>query len=81
MIPRQNVENLMLRQEVIDAVKRGQFHIYAVQSIDQGLEILTGKKAGTMKADGTYSDGTIHSAVQNRLHGMAESVRRSRRGK
>jgi len=78
MIPRQNVENLMLKQEVIDAVKRGQFHIYAVESIDQGLEILTGKKAGRIKADASYPEGTVHHAVQNRLKGMAESVKRSK---
>ncbi len=78
MIPCQNVENLMLKPEVIDAVKRGQFHVYAVETIDQGLEILTGKKAGRMKADGTYPDGTIHAAVQSRLQGMAESVKRRR---
>ncbi len=76
MIPRQNVENLMLKQEVIEAVKSGQFHVYAVDTIDEGLEILTGRKAGHMKADGTYADGTVHKAVQNRLQGMAESVRR-----
>jgi lon-related putative ATP-dependent protease len=81
MIPRQNVENLMLKQPVIDAVKRGEFHIFAVETIDQGLEILTGRKAGQTRADGTYPEGSIHGAVQDRLQAMAESARRNRRRK
>ncbi|MFB3903503.1 MAG: Lon protease family protein [Acidobacteriota bacterium] len=81
IIPRQNVANLMLKQQVIEAVRAGQFHIYAIDSIDQGLEILTGREAGRMRADGSYPEGTIHHAVQRRLQAMAESVKRSRRKK
>jgi predicted ATP-dependent protease len=48
MIPRRNVDNLMLRQDVIDAVKSGQFHIWAVSTIDEGIEILTGMPMGQL---------------------------------
>ena len=46
MIPESNVQNLMLKEEVLDAVKAGQFNIYSVKSIDEGIEVLTGTKAG-----------------------------------
>lgn len=75
LIPTTNVDNLMLRTEVIDAVREGQFHVYAVESIDQGIELLTGVPAGERQPDGTYPEGTVHDAVQRRLHELAERVR------
>ena len=47
MIPDSNVQNLMLKEEVVDAVKAGKFNIYSVKTIDEGIEVLTGTKAGT----------------------------------
>jgi lon-related putative ATP-dependent protease len=79
MIPHQNVPNLMLSREVIEAVKQNRFHIYAVQDIDQGLEILSGEKAGKAKTDGTYPPDSIHGKVMDRLSGMAEIVREAQR--
>lgn len=72
MIPHQNVKDLMIRQEVLDAVKDKKFHIYAVETIEQGIEILTGYKAGKQQDDGTYEDGTIFNLVDRKLRDYAE---------
>jgi predicted ATP-dependent protease len=76
MIPVQNVKNLMLRQDVVEAVGQGKFHIYAVSSISEGIEILTGIPAGE-KADGAYPEGTINCMVEQRLKQIAESLKKS----
>jgi lon-related putative ATP-dependent protease len=76
IIPRQNVRNLMLRSEVVNAVGDGRFHVYAVETVDEGIEILTGLPAGEREADGKYPEGTIHGMAQRRLEEMAEIVRR-----
>src|SRR5208282_5373122 len=60
IIPKRNVHNLMIRQEVVDAVKEGKFAIYPIDRIEEGMEILTGKEAGRMNEDGTYPEGTIN---------------------
>jgi predicted ATP-dependent protease len=75
IIPESNVKDLMLRKDVLQAVKEGKFHIYAVKTIDQGIEILTGKKAGTRKADGTYPRGTINALVDAKLKELAEGLK------
>ncbi len=72
MIPHQNVKDLMLRQDVVDAVTERKFHIYAVESIQQGIEILTGFKAGELQDDGTYEDGTVFNRVDRKLMNYAE---------
>lgn len=75
MIPRSNVRHLMLKQEVIDAVREGNFHIWAIENVDQGLEILTGIPAGERIAEGGYPEGTVHFMVDKRLREMAEMVK------
>ncbi len=75
LIPRKNLKNLMLRQEVVDAVQQGEFHIYAVGTIDEGIEVLTGIKAGKRKKDGTYPQGSINWKVNERLKEMATKLR------
>ena len=75
MIPHQNVKNLMLREDVVEAIRDGNFHIYAVASIDEGIEILTGREAGTRQVDGTYADGTISYLVDKRLKELSQSMR------
>lgn len=75
VIPAANVKHLMLREEVVDAVREGRFHIYAVSTIDEGIEILTGKEAGRAQEDGTYPEGTVNWAVHNRLRELAEKVK------
>jgi len=67
MIPRANVKNLMLRKEVIDAVKKRKFHVYQVSTVEEGIEILTGMPAGKADKKGNYPDGTVYGAVQKKL--------------
>jgi predicted ATP-dependent protease len=76
LIPSANVEHLMLRENLVEAVRQGRFRIFAVETIDQGIEILTGREAGEREPDGRYPDGSINQLVEARLAGMAEVVRR-----
>ena len=75
MIPQQNVKNLMLREDVIRAVNDGQFHIYAVRTIDEGIEILTGVPAGERQEDGTFPEGTVSYLIDKRLREFAERLK------
>jgi hypothetical protein len=61
------VDELALNDEVIEAIRQGQFHIYTAQTIDQGIEILTDIPAGECQADGTYPVGSIHYLVNKQL--------------
>jgi len=76
MIPKSNLRNLMLKDEVVEAVRSGKFHIWSVETIDQGIEILTGTPAGEKGPDGTYPEGTINCLVDGRLREMLESMKR-----
>ncbi len=67
IIPVQNVNDLMLKDEVVEAVKAGQFHIYAIRHIDEGIAILTGVKAGARDARGKYPADSVHGKVQRKL--------------
>jgi lon-related putative ATP-dependent protease len=75
MIPHQNVKDLMLKNEVVNAVKEGKFHVYPVKTIDQGIEILTGVKAGEKKEDGTFEEGTVNYLVDKQLKEYAENLK------
>lgn len=75
MIPDSNVQNLMLKEEVIDAVREGKFNIYSVKTIDEGIEVLTGEKAGQRRADGTFEEGTVNYLVDKQLRDMAEKLK------
>jgi lon-related putative ATP-dependent protease len=79
IIPASNVKNLMLRHDVIDAVGEGRFHIYPVETVDEGIEILTGVPAGERGPDGNYPEGSINFKVEQRLGELAE--KRSEFGK
>jgi len=72
IVPTQNVRHLMLRQEAVDAVREGKFHIYAISSIDEGLAILTGHEAGELDEEGNYPEGTVYHTVVRRLEEMAK---------
>lgn len=72
LIPAANVKHLMLRQDVISAVDEGRFHIYPVERIDQGIEILTGIPAGQRDEEGNYPEGSINYLVEQRLREFAE---------
>jgi ATP-dependent Lon protease len=76
MIPESNVKDLMLRKDVVEAVEKGKFHIFSVKTIDEGIELLTGKKAGEKKADGTYPRGSINYLVDQKLKALAEGLKR-----
>ena len=75
LIPYQNLRNLMLREEVVEAVRSGQFHIYTAKTIDEGTEVLTGIPAGEKQEDGTYPEGTINFLVDKQLKEMAERLK------
>ena len=75
MIPDSNVQNLMLKEEVVDAVKAGKFNVYSVKTIDEGIEVLTGTKAGESRADGTYQEGTVNYLVDRQLREMADKLK------
>ncbi len=74
IIPKANVRDLMLRPEVVEAVRGGKFHIWSVATVEQGIEILTGKKAGVRKKDGSYPKGTIYALVDERLKNLAQAM-------
>ncbi|MFO7867376.1 MAG: ATP-binding protein [Candidatus Aminicenantes bacterium] len=73
IIPAQNVQNLMLKPEVIEACREGRFFIYPIKTVDEGMEILTGFKAGDLKEDGTFEEDTINYKVDQELQRLAES--------
>jgi lon-related putative ATP-dependent protease len=72
IIPAKNVENLMLKQEVVESVKEGRFHIWPISTMEDGVEILTGMKAGALKPDGSYPKNTLFRKVDERLLELAE---------
>ena len=67
IIPRTNMSNLMLREDILAAVDEGKFHIYAIDTVDDGIEILTGVKAGVMDKKGNFPRGTVNYKVQKAL--------------
>jgi ATP-dependent Lon protease len=73
IIPHQNIKNLMLKEDVIEAVKQNKFHIYPVKSIDEGIEILTGIKAGNKRKDGSFEKDTLNYLVDTELQRLAKS--------
>lgn len=75
LMPASNVQNLMLKEEVVEAVKEGKFHIYSARTIDEGIEILTGVRAGKKLSDGTFEEGTVNERVDRRLRDMVEKLK------
>lgn len=80
IIPKQNVKNLMLKDEVIDAVREGFFHIYAIGHVEEGIEILTGIPAGKPDDEGHYDEGTINHRVINKLKTLYEKEKKDTDG-
>ena len=75
LIPHQNVENLMLLPECRNAVEAGQFHIWPIRTVDEGIELLTGIQAGKANAEGDYPAGTVHNLVMHQLEAYADGSR------
>jgi len=81
IIPRRNIKNLMLKKEVVDAVKDGRFSIYPIDMVEEGLEILTDMPAGDLMEDGTYPEGTVNYLVMKRLTEISEALKEKKEEK
>lgn len=75
MIPAQNMQNLMLNEEVVEAVRGGLFHVWVVRTVDEGIEHLTGLPAGMRSAEGGFTPGSVHELVYRRLGRFAERMK------
>ncbi len=73
LIPASNVKHLMLRHDVVEAVRDGKFHVYPIETIDQGIEVLTGTRAGEPDPEGNYPADSINGRVRSRLREMART--------
>ncbi|MGE3271692.1 MAG: Lon protease family protein [Chloroflexota bacterium] len=73
ILPAANAEHLMLREDIVEAVAAGQFHVYAVHSVDEALELLSGETAGERGASGQFPAQSIHRRVDDQLHALAEA--------
>jgi lon-related putative ATP-dependent protease len=75
IIPKRNVKNLMLKKEVIDAVREGKFSVYPIEMVEEGLEILTSTPVGERGPDGQFPEGMVNQLVEKRLKGLAKSFK------
>jgi lon-related putative ATP-dependent protease len=78
IIPKRNVRNLMLRPEVRQAVREGRFHIWPIEHVDEGVELLMGMPAGELEPDGTYPEGTLNYLVARRLEEITQALKAKR---
>ena len=74
MIPASNVKNVMLKQEVLTAVEKGQFHIWSIETIEDGIELLTGEVAGERIKDDIFEPGSIFDRADQRLNQIAKDM-------
>ena len=74
IIPKQNVRNLHLSDDIIDSVKHGKFHIYAVKNIEEGIEILTGVPAGKKDRNGNFPNGSINYLALEKLKKFSKAA-------
>jgi predicted ATP-dependent protease len=81
ILPQGNVGDLMLDDEVVEAVRRERFHVYPVRTIEEGITILSGRPAGVRNPDGSYPPGSVFALVDRRLASMARMVRRLARAR
>jgi predicted ATP-dependent protease len=75
MMPESNVEDLMLREDILEAVTAGKFHIWPVSQVEQGIEILTQTAAGGKDGDGKFEPGTVFALMDERLSDMARTLK------
>jgi ATP-dependent Lon protease len=81
IIPKQNVKDLMLKEEIIESVKKGEFKIYPIERIEEGIEIITGIKAGKKTSNGLFGKDTVYGAVQEKLKLMYDKSRPPKKDK
>jgi predicted ATP-dependent protease len=74
LIPVSNEQNLMLKEEVLEAVGQGKFHVWGVETIEEGIEILTGVKAGLRQEAGAFEEGTVNERVDRRPRELAQTL-------
>ena len=75
MIPHLNLDDLMLKKDVVAAVKERKFHVYSVKTIDQGIEILTGLEAGERQEDGKFKEGSVNDLVDKKLRDLGMKIK------
>ena len=75
LVPATNIQNLMLDEEIVEAAREGRFHVWAVRTIDEGIELLTGRPAGRRRADGSFPPDSVHGLVAARLADYARKLR------
>ncbi|MSQ12263.1 MAG: ATP-dependent protease [Dehalococcoidia bacterium] len=80
LIPKSNERNLTLREDVGEAIGRGDFHVWTVETIDEGVEVLTGVPAGRENSEGRFPEGTVNGRVDKRLADLAKQLKAFRRG-
>lgn len=80
IIPIQNIKDLMLREDVVEAVDQDKFHVWPIRSIDEGIELLTGVLAGELREDGTYPEGTVNRAVDDKLTSYTKVMKQEKAG-
>jgi lon-related putative ATP-dependent protease len=78
IIPARNIKNLMLKRDVVEAVKEGKFFIHPIEKVEEGLEIITGMQVGEVRDDGTYPEGTINYLVVKRLTEISEALEKKK---
>ena len=75
IMPDSNVEDLMLREDVLDAVSAGKFHIWPVSRVEHGIEILTRSTSGERNGDGSFGAGTVFALMNDKLGEMAKTLK------
>ncbi len=80
IVPKRNMKNLILKEAVVDAVRQEKFAVYAIETMEEGLELLTGMAAGQLQEDGTYPEGTVNYLVEKRLTEIAEAMEKKKGG-
>jgi predicted ATP-dependent protease len=75
MVPRRNLGDILLESEVLEAINNGQFHVWAADHVDQGIELLTGVPAGERDAEGNFPEGTINRLVNERLEELSKGIK------
>ncbi len=75
IIPHQNIKNLVLKEEVVNLIKKSQFHIYSIKNINEGIELLTDVRAGEKDTNGNYPEGTVYHLINKNLTKMADLLK------